>query len=773
MAGLRRARPLALVMLVLSMLVATPAFAVAAQDAANGRVRLIVALHDSVERPEVFASDFARRNSGRAQFVYNYAFKGFSIEVPARAAAVLAQDPRVSFIEEDQPVYAIGIPTGVDRIEAEKRPSSGIDGSDNQRVDVDIAILDTGIANHPELNVVGGTNCANLFAICLNTGYGDVNGHGTHVAGSAAAIDGGQVVGVAPGARLWAVKVLGDNGGGSMSGIIAGIDWVVARAATIEVINMSLGCECSSSALDSAIVRATQAGIVVVAAAGNDGKNANTFSPGRHPNVISVSAMADFDGMPGGLASPTCRSDVGADDTFATFSNYGSSVTIAAPGVCIRSTVPGNGYAYYSGTSMASPHVAGAAALYIVENNVARNATRWSSVRSGLLSDDWSVPQTSECGFTGGKSSERMLMLAACGGGSQQPTTGTVSGTVTSSQGGAISGATVAVNGLSLTATTNSSGQYTISNVPAGSQTVTASATSFQNSQQSITVTAGQTVSANFTLTPVATTGTVSGTVTSSTGGPISGATVSIQGSALTTTTNASGQYSIANVPAGSQTVAASAATFQSGTQSVTVTAGQTVTANMTLTPLPTTGSVSGTVTSSAGGAVAGATVAVQGSALSTTTNGSGQYTLNNVPQGAQTLAISANGYVSTTQSVSVTAGSTATANVVLTPSTPQGGPLTVSVTTSSSSNYRVGQPVTITVTVRSAGMAVPAAAVSVTVNPPLGQPATLTGTTNANGVATLSYTPWLLPGTYSVVVTASKSGYTDGSSTASFTARR
>jgi subtilisin family serine protease len=195
------------------------------------------------------------------------------------------------------------------------------------------------------------------------------------VAGTVAALDNGNgVVGVAPGARLYAVKVLNSQGSGYTSWIVAGIDWVTARASTIEVANMSLGGTGYSAAEYNAIQGAVNAGVAFAVAAGNSDADASGFSPGGFDNVLSVSALADFDGAPGGNGSSTCRSDV--DDTLADFSNWGSPVDIAAPGVCILSTYPleKGSYGTISGTSMASPHVAGALALLASSSNPA-NAT--------------------------------------------------------------------------------------------------------------------------------------------------------------------------------------------------------------------------------------------------------------------------------------------------------------------------------------------------------------------------------------------------------------
>jgi subtilisin family serine protease len=468
-----------------------------------GKERVIVVFHDWVPEPAQAALQMASSRNARVEMVFEHALKGFVTELPAPAIAALARDSRVAYIEPDQAVYAFNdIPTGVDRIEADKNTTGGVIGA-GKVVDVDIAILDTGIDhNHPDLNVVDGADCTvgGLFIGACSDGLpGDVHGHGTHVAGTAAALDNGSpVVGVAPGARLHAVKVLRDSGAGLMSGIVAGIDWVTARADTIEVANMSLGCECFSQALNQALTNSTNAGVVYVVAAGNSAKDAATFSPSAHPRTIATSAMADFDGKAGGAADTTCRNDVGADDTFASFSNFGSTVDIAAPGVCINSTRVGGGYEMLSGTSMASPHVAGAAALYVVEQNVPKAGNRWQVVRDGMVSG-WSVPQADPCGFTGGKSSEPMLMLAECDI-ADEPSVGSIVGLV-SDANGPIAGATISIPELNLATTTLGDGTYGFDDVPTGTHTVEANAAGYESASQQATVEESEAVEVNFVLT--------------------------------------------------------------------------------------------------------------------------------------------------------------------------------------------------------------------------------------------------------------------------------
>lgn len=354
-----------------------------------GTTRAIVVLSDAAGSPARAANALGRQYGFTPDLVYSHALKGFAAEVPSGRLAALRVDPRVAYVELDQVarIFDQTVPTGIQRIFAPGNGQIDIDGSDDFRVDVDVAVIDTGIdLDHPDLNVVASTNCSggSPFKQSCGSGGDDDNNHGTHVAGTIGAIDNGiGVVGVAPGARLWAVKVLRSDGSGYISWIVAGIEYVTANADKIEVANMSLGCECSSSAMDTAITNSVKAGVVYAVAAGNNDRDATTFSPANHPDVITVSALADFNGQPGAGAAPTCRTD--EDDTLANFSNWGSTIEIAAPGVCILSTVPG-GYATYSGTSMASPHVAGAAAL-LASKSKPTNAAGVYALRDTLINN--------------------------------------------------------------------------------------------------------------------------------------------------------------------------------------------------------------------------------------------------------------------------------------------------------------------------------------------------------------------------------------------------
>ncbi len=329
------------------------------------------------------ASPSALANSAGAAPLHTYgaALDGFSARLSPQAIDHLRANPHVLFIEPDSEVHAVAqtLPMGVNRIEADLNDVADIDGVD-VRVDVGVAILDTGVdLDHPDLNVVAGVHLTRG----RDKGGDDGNGHGSHVAGIVGALDNGiGSVGVAPGARIYAVKVLGDSGSGFVSEIIAGIDWVTARADVISVANMSLGgggvddtnggdCHASQSSYHLALCGSVDAGIVYTVAAGNEADDAANHVPAAYDEALTVSALADFDGVPGGLLDTTvvfsaCTETL--DDSFACFSNYGSDVDAMAPGVRIYSTWMAGGYNTISGTSMASPHAAGAVALEIAAN---------------------------------------------------------------------------------------------------------------------------------------------------------------------------------------------------------------------------------------------------------------------------------------------------------------------------------------------------------------------------------------------------------------------
>jgi len=371
-----RCLPLLLVVLVL------PSGAAAARPDERIPGRYIVVY----ERSVADAGAATQRREGaqgfRARQRYSRALKGFSARLNERQVQRLRTDPAVAAVVADRVVRAAGDvplragespPTGVRRIAAASATSA------REASAASVAVLDTGIdLDHPDLRVAGGTNC-----VTPGASADDDHGHGTHVAGTiAAANDGAGVVGVAPGTPVAPVKVLGADGSGSTSSIVCGIDWALARG--VDVVNMSLGgtggpvrpCAETTDPMHLAVCRAVTGGVTVVAAAGNDGWDFDYPDqpdvPAAYPEVLTVTSVSDSDGLPGasGGASP-CNS-AEADDRAAGYSNFaltaaGSDHTLAAPGTCIRSTMPGGGYGRMSGTSMATPHVAGLVALCLEE----------------------------------------------------------------------------------------------------------------------------------------------------------------------------------------------------------------------------------------------------------------------------------------------------------------------------------------------------------------------------------------------------------------------
>jgi subtilisin family serine protease len=286
--------------------------------------------------------------------VYGKAVKGFMVEMTAQEAELLANDAMVMLVEKDKEVklptfnilgkpapqpVAQSTPWGITRI-----------GGAASGVGKVAWVIDSGIdMDHPDLNV--DTQRAATF-LGSNTTPDDQNGHGTHVAGTIAALDNSVgVIGVAPGAKVVPVRVLDRRGSGAISGVIAGVDYVAANAAAGDAANMSLGGGIST-ALDQAVLNAAAKGIKFALASGNESRNADTSSPGRvnGTNIYTISAMDK-------------------NNVWASFSNYGAAVDYCAPGVSIYSTYKGGGYATLSGTSMATPHVAGILLLTTIKTD--------------------------------------------------------------------------------------------------------------------------------------------------------------------------------------------------------------------------------------------------------------------------------------------------------------------------------------------------------------------------------------------------------------------
>ena len=279
---------------------------------------------------------------------YSSTIFGFAGELSSRDLDELKRDPNVAYIEQDR-IIALAPPAG-------KGPGGGGDGGGgSQTVPYGIArvggpmdgtgrtawVIDSGIdLDHPDLNVDVARSVT--FVTQGKSTADDGNGHGTHVAGTIAALDNNTgVVGVAAGASVVAVRVLDNSGSGSYSGVIGGVDYVGANAGPGDVANMSLGGPIST-ALDDAVESAASGGTTFCIAAGNSGANANNYSPSRvsHNNVHVIAA-------------------IDSNDVLAYFSNYGNNVDYSAPGVSVESTYKGGGYSSLSGTSMASPHAAG------------------------------------------------------------------------------------------------------------------------------------------------------------------------------------------------------------------------------------------------------------------------------------------------------------------------------------------------------------------------------------------------------------------------------
>jgi subtilisin family serine protease len=335
------------------------------EDSANAvENRYIVVLKESAgfRANSTKGEDLVAKYGATVDWTYGAVLNGYAISISASGARSLAEDPAVEYVEQDQRVHLEATqynpPWGLDRIDQPRLPLNlTYSYPDTAGKSATVYVIDTGVRiTHTEF---AGRARYGYDFVDRDTNASDGNGHGTHVATTVA----GKTYGVAKQSKIVSVRVLDNNGAGTLSGVIAGVDWVTVRHVRPAVANMSLGASASTS-LDTAVRNSIASGVTYAVAAGNSNANAASFSPARVGSALTVGASTWLDSR-------------------SSFSNYGSQLDMFAPGSLITAgwNTSDTATTTLSGTSMATPHVAGAAAVYLTSHPSAGPAT----VRSALV----------------------------------------------------------------------------------------------------------------------------------------------------------------------------------------------------------------------------------------------------------------------------------------------------------------------------------------------------------------------------------------------------